>query len=154
MKLAFSKFIFQNKKKKKERVKERGNPPNQSRIIKLPLMNMVIPFSLFIKKGKQQNSCKPMCLQVSLSCLAISHVQLLAALWSVATKLLCPWDCSGKNLDVGCHFLLQGIFLIQGSNLCLLHYRQILNHLNQGNLWLFSYHDYLQHSQPETEMKM
>ena len=27
---------------------------------------------------------------------------------------------------VGCHFLLQGIFLIQGLNLCLLHCRQIL----------------------------
>ena len=24
--------------------------------------------------------------------------------------LLCPWDCSGKNTGVGCHFLLQGIF--------------------------------------------
>ena len=27
----------------------------------------------------------------------------------------------GKNTRVGCHFLLQGIFLIQGWNLCLLH---------------------------------
>ena len=54
MKLAFSKFIFsEQKKKKKERVGERGNPPNQSRVIKLPLMNTVIQFSLFIKKGKQ-----------------------------------------------------------------------------------------------------
>ena len=33
---------------------------------------------------------------------------------------------SGKNTGVGCHFLLQGILLIQGSNLCLLHCRQIL----------------------------
>ena len=53
MKLAFSKFIFSEQKKKKERVRERGNPPNQSRVIKLPLMNTVIQFSLFIKKGKQ-----------------------------------------------------------------------------------------------------
>ena len=32
----------------------------------------------------------------------------------------------GKNTGVGCHSLLQGIFLIQGLNLGLLHCRQIL----------------------------
>ena len=34
-----------------------------------------------------------------------------------------------RNIRDGCHFLLQGIFLIQGQNLCLLcllHYRQVL----------------------------
>ena len=37
-------------------------------------------------------------------------------------KLLCPWDFLGKNTGVmGCHFLLQGIFLTQGLNLYLLH---------------------------------
>ena len=30
------------------------------------------------------------------------------------TMLLCPWDFPGKNTRVGCHFLLQEIFLIQG----------------------------------------
>ena len=29
-------------------------------------------------------------------------------------------DSPGKNTGVGCHFLLQGIFLTQGSNLCIL----------------------------------
>ena len=33
----------------------------------------------------------------------------------------CPWDFPGKNTGVGCHFLLQGIFSTQKSNLCLLH---------------------------------
>ena len=32
-------------------------------------------------------------------------------------RLLCPWDSPGKNTGVGCHALLQGIFLTQGSNL-------------------------------------
>ena len=44
-------------------------------------------------------------------------------------KILCPWDSSSKNTGVGCHFLLQGIFLTQGSNPCLLgllHCRWIL----------------------------
>ena len=41
----------------------------------------------------------------------------------------CPWEFSDKNTKVGCHFLLQGIFLIQGSKLhllCLLHCSLIL----------------------------
>ena len=42
-----------------------------------------------------------------------------------------PMDCrlpgfSGKNTGVGCHFLLQEIFLTQGWNLCLLRWQQIL----------------------------
>ena len=35
----------------------------------------------------------------------------------------CPWNFPGKNTGVGCHFLLQWIFLTQGSNLCLLHWQ-------------------------------
>ena len=35
-------------------------------------------------------------------------------------------DSSGKNTGVGCHSLLQGIFLTQGLNLGLLHCKQIL----------------------------
>ena len=34
---------------------------------------------------------------------------------------LCSWDSPGKNTGVGCHALLQGIFLTQRSNLHLLH---------------------------------
>ena len=32
------------------------------------------------------------------------------------TRLLCPWNFPGKNNRVGCHSLLQGIFLTQGLN--------------------------------------
>ena len=53
------------------------------------------------------------------------------------TKLLCPQDSPGKNTGVGCHFLLQGIFRTQGSNmrlLRLLHCRQVLYRLShQGS---------------------
>ena len=31
-------------------------------------------------------------------------------------RLLCPWDFPGKNTQVGCHALLQGVFPTQGSN--------------------------------------
>ena len=32
------------------------------------------------------------------------------------TRLLCAWDFPGNSTRVGFHFLLQGIFLTQGSN--------------------------------------
>ena len=35
-------------------------------------------------------------------------------------RLLCPWDSLGKNTGVGCHALLQGVFLTHGSDLHLL----------------------------------
>ena len=37
------------------------------------------------------------------------------------TRLLCLWDFPGKNIGVGCHFFLQGIFLTQGLSPSLLH---------------------------------
>ena len=46
--------------------------------------------------------------------------------WALAVRLLCPWDYPGKNTRVGCHFLLQGIFPIQGSNPGLPHCTQTL----------------------------
>ena len=33
----------------------------------------------------------------------------------IFARLLHPWDSPGKNTGVGCHFLLQGIFLTQES---------------------------------------
>ena len=43
-------------------------------------------------------------------------------------------DSPGKNIGVGCHALLQGIFPTQGSNPGLPHFRQILYHLShQGS---------------------
>ena len=51
-------------------------------------------------------------------------------------RLLCPWDSPGKNTEVGCHALLQGIFPSQGWNLGLPHCRQMLYCLNhQGSPW-------------------
>ena len=52
-------------------------------------------------------------------CMSSSHSVVSSSfatpgLWS--PRLLCPWDSPGKNIEVGCHFLLQGIFLTQGSN--------------------------------------
>ena len=55
-------------------------------------------------------------------------------LFAAFQALLCPWNSPGKNTGVGSHSLLQRIFLTQGSNLGLLHCRQILYSLShQGS---------------------
>ena len=46
----------------------------------------------------------------------LSCVRLFVTPWTVAARLLCPWDFPGKNTGVGGHFLLQGIFPTQGLN--------------------------------------
>ena len=50
--------------------------------------------------------------------------QTLCSPWISVCQAPLSWDFSGKNTGVGCHALLQGIFLTQGLNpglLCLLH---------------------------------
>ena len=42
--------------------------------------------------------------------------------WTATHQAPCPWNFPGKNIGAGCHFLLQGIFLTQGSNIPLLHF--------------------------------
>ena len=42
--------------------------------------------------------------------------QSLATPWTVAHQAPLSMDFTGKNTEVGCQFLLQEIFLIQGSN--------------------------------------
>ena len=56
----------------------------------------------------------------------LSRVQLFATPWTVAYRLLCPWNFPGKSVGVGCHCLLQGIFMTEGSNPGPLHCRQTL----------------------------
>ena len=46
---------------------------------------------------------------------------------------LCPWDFSSKNTRVGCYFLLQRIFLIQGRTCVPCIARQILPLDHQGS---------------------
>ena len=61
-----------------------------------------------------------------ISVCVLSHIWLLADMgvfatpWIVAHQVpLSMGFFSGKNTGVGSHFLLQGMFLTQGSNLCL-----------------------------------
>ena len=67
-------------------------------------------------------------------CQLLSWVQLFVTPWTLAHQASLSMNSPGKNTGMGCHFLLQGIFLIQGLNLSLLRCRQILYHLNhQGS---------------------
>ena len=50
----------------------------------------------------------------SVSCSLVSDC--LRSHGLLPTSLLCPWNSPGKNTEVGCHFLLQWIFLTRGSN--------------------------------------
>ena len=49
---------------------------------------------------------------------------------SVMSNSASPWTTPGKNTGVGCHALLQGIFLTQESNPGLPHCGQIIYHLS------------------------
>ena len=75
--------------------------------------------SVFIPIPKKGNAKE--CSSSSSSSLVTKLCLTLATPWIVTSRLLCPWDSPGKNTRVGCHFLLQGIFLTQGSNPGLLH---------------------------------
>ena len=64
----------------------------------------------------------------------VSVAQVCPILCDPMDCLLCPWNFPGKNTGVGCHSLLQGIFLTQGLNPGLLHCRQTPYHLrHQGS---------------------
>ena len=76
------------------------------------------------KKKKKPCLCKQPTLKVKVK--SLSHVWLFATPWTAACQAPLSMGFSGNNTGVGCHFLLQGIFLTQGSNPGLSHCRQIL----------------------------
>ena len=91
---------------------------------------------LYINKGE------PMCVFVLVVCVYTTHITYNVRSHSVVSdclrphglwpaRVLCPWDSPGKNIGVGCHALLQEIFLTQGLNSGPLHCRWILYHLMQ-----------------------
>ena len=78
---------------------------------------------------------------------ACAHVCALS--YSVMLTFWNPMDCSrpgssfhgdspGKNTGMGCHVLLQGLFLTQEANKGLLHCRKILNQLSYHGSPLWS----------------
>ena len=52
--------------------------------------------------------------------------------WTTACQAPLSVELSKKNAGLSCHCLLQGVFLTQGSNLCLLHWQA--NYLSLSHL--------------------
>ena len=57
----------------------------------------------------------------------LSRVRLSETPWTVACQAPLSMEFPNNNNVMGCHFLLQGIFPTQGSNLHLLNCRQIIS---------------------------
>ena len=80
-----------------------------------------------------QNSLPSGAMHPIRACVRAKSLQLVPALCDPMDHspwLLCPGDSPGKNSGVGCHALLQGISLTQGSNPHLFH----LLHWQAGSL--------------------
>ena len=78
------------------------------------------------------NTCEVPVRACALRCSVVSDSLLPPRLES--TRALYPWYFPGKNAEVGWHFLLQGIFSTQGSNMHLSHFL----HWQAGSLPLAS----------------
>ena len=65
-------------------------------------------------------SCPPLCGPVDCR-LPGSSARGICGLQSA--RLFCLWNLQARDTGVGCHFLLQGIFLTQGSNLSLMRWQ-------------------------------
>ena len=105
------------------------------------LIPQVISKVLMIQRCKSSQTglpssvvCVCVCVCVcARACLVIQFCPILCNLMDPG-RFLCAWDSPGKNTGVGCHSLVQGLFLTQGLNPCLLRCRQILYHLSdQGS---------------------
>ena len=103
--------------------------------------NITVAFQGKVLRGQFFRLYMPENIPIQLSHLITEGLKVLVAqsCLTLSDLMACPWNSPGKNATVGCHFLLQGIFLTQGFDPALLHCRQILYHLSyQGSLvtWL------------------
>ena len=84
---------------------------------------MWITDSLFCTSETNTQHCKS---TMKVKVKSLSHAQLFPTPWTVVYQAPPFMGFSSKNIGVGCYFLPQGLFLIHGSNLGLLHCRQTL----------------------------
>ena len=64
-----------------------------------------------------------------------SHLQLFATLWTVARQAPLSMEFSRQEYWIGCHGVLQGIFLTQGSNSSLLCLPQAGGFFTTSSTW-------------------
>ena len=97
-----------------------------------PLRN-ACPAALLVGRVQPKHGRRHPCTQSTHLRLLLSRfspIWLFATLWTVAHQVPLSVDSLDKNTGVGCHALLQGIILAQGSNLCVL----CLLHRQAGSL--------------------
>ena len=94
-------------------------------ILKCAIVFPLHHYLFLFLRNKHKNKAKPLnsqnpFLQIHIvnllhmvKCQLLSHVQLVVTPWQ-PTRFFCPWDFPGKNNEVSCHFLLQGIFPTPG----------------------------------------
>ena len=85
------------------------------RILRSPITSFSLPLISWLIG--QISNLPSVCVRACM----LSSVWLFGPHWLQPMSLLCPWDYPIKNTGVCCHFLLQGIYLTQGSNLIFLH---------------------------------
>ena len=61
-------------------------------------------FPLSASAFLKSKACKFVCVSHVLSC-----IQFFVTPWTIAHRLLSPWDFPSRNTGVGCHFLLQEV---------------------------------------------
>ena len=117
--------------------------PNRSSLVLFSIylihFEISAPYTVVVKAECSGANCEEWILSlwlISYICVCVlSHSIVSDSLWPHGlspispARLLCPWRFSSKNTAVGCHALLQGIFLTQGSNPGLPHCRWILHRL-------------------------
>ena len=75
-----------------------------------------------MEEEKKQRSRPVQVKSLPFTCACVlSHLWLFVTPWTVALQAPLSMDYPGKNTRVGCHFLLQGAYLTQESNLCIQH---------------------------------
>ena len=96
---------------------ERPGKPKNTGVGSLSLLQQVFPTQ---ESNQGLLHCRRILYQLTYQGI-LSWWVMSNSLWPYG--LFCPWDFPDKNTIVGCHFLLQGIFLTQGLNLHLLHWQ-------------------------------
>ena len=111
---------------RKAKLRRWGN--HQKLRSKMPQWLLFPYFKIFLKVSKYSDKFKQCTQEITSNNYHAQFSETTTERCVHAKSLSCVWLCNPMDYSlpdtgVGCHFLLQGIFLTQGSNLCLLHWQ-------------------------------
>ena len=118
---------------------------NRTYLQSFPFPRTINPLTTCLKYLITLGTCHS--IPLSLWCIhaqPLQHAQLFATPWTIPSQPPVSMGFPNKNMGVSCHFLLQGIFLTQGSKLhlpWLLQCKWTLYHWATREAWFYySYH--------------